>query len=698
MSDKQNENSSQTWLGTPLQDMYKGQGPWCFSTTPIIPSKYHHILYELPATLKEPPQPHYNSQPKHWEDDYVRMPYSSHSLFLVNQNGEEVIKPRWEVICEALTKPINSVEELQNAINCYNNKLPKFTALHHFFHDVLEEEETQHFFTNILPKIIELALCLPEYIPGSIPLLRKNHTTSVSFSQLQVAALLANAFLCTFIWRKEAAPTYPGVNFIKLFTANERVKRQSCVAEKLKCIIHYFRRVTSKSPVGVITFKRKFVPRNYMPRWDTLDNNLGNTRIHVASSGTIEEGLGLLQVDFANKFIGGGVLSYGCVQEEIRFVICPELIISRLFTEELGDSEAVVITGIERFSNYSGYADTFKWDGNVNDETPFDDYGRRKTTLAVIDATRFSKPKDQFHGSTILRELNKAYVGFNSKEKENLAPVATGNWGCGAFKGDPNLKSLIQLMACSAACRDLVYYSFGNTDLRDEFYNFHLFLANNKVTICQLWRYLCRFCAANLSQDKLYSFVQQCHFDMKSQPTLKQFLCFSTQKRKTDAAVPSTSSGEDEIKTKKNSPNSKPSQNDEIQSGTDADVKSPRAKSVTHKKYSSLPIVTEQKASKKPHVSSAEIIQIIDLMDGKVQKPKEDCEELTLLSEVDKLKKSSAQESSVCEGKNGQEVTEIPMEVDDEEETPKPVGFIEDKKRKITDYFTKMTNHVNSYL
>jgi hypothetical protein len=185
---------------------------------------------------------------------------------------------------------------------------------------------------------------------------------------------------------------------------------------------------------------------------------------------------------------------------------------------------------------------------------------------------------------------------------------------------------------------------------------------------------------------------------MKSQPTLKQFLCFSTQKRKTDAAVPSTSSGEDEIKTKKNSPNSKPSQNDEIQSGTDADVKSPRAKSVTHKKYSSLPIVTEQKASKKPHVSSAEIIQIIDLMDGKVQKPKEDCEELTLLSEVDKLKKSSAQESSVCEGKNGQEVTEIPMEVDDEEETPKPVGFIEDKKRKITDYFTKMTNHVNSYL
>lgn len=39
-----------------------------------------------------------------------------------------------------------------------------------------------------------------------------------------------------------------------------------------------------------------------MPRWDTLGNNLGNTKIHISSEGTIEDdGLGFLQVDFANK-------------------------------------------------------------------------------------------------------------------------------------------------------------------------------------------------------------------------------------------------------------------------------------------------------------------------------------------------------------------------------------------------------------
>lgn len=51
------------------------------------------------------------------------------------------------------------------------------------------------------------------------------------------------------------------------------------------------------------------------------------------------------QVDFANKFVGGGVTSSGLVQEEIRFLINPELIVSRLFTEVLDDSDCLIITG-----------------------------------------------------------------------------------------------------------------------------------------------------------------------------------------------------------------------------------------------------------------------------------------------------------------------------------------------------------------
>lgn len=51
------------------------------------------------------------------------------------------------------------------------------------------------------------------------------------------------------------------------------------------------------------------------------------------------------QVDFANQFVGGGVTGSGLVQEEIRFLINPELIVSRLFTEALDHNECLIITG-----------------------------------------------------------------------------------------------------------------------------------------------------------------------------------------------------------------------------------------------------------------------------------------------------------------------------------------------------------------
>lgn len=74
------------------------------------------------------------------------------------------------------------------------------------------------------------------------------------------------------------------------------------MSEKLKCICHYFRRILSKTPVGVVTFERKWLHKLQMPRWDRLENNLGKTKLHITSFGTIEnDASGLFQVDFANK-------------------------------------------------------------------------------------------------------------------------------------------------------------------------------------------------------------------------------------------------------------------------------------------------------------------------------------------------------------------------------------------------------------
>lgn len=89
----------------------------------------------------------------------------------------------------------------------------------------------------------------------------------------------------------------------RLFAAHLRPKREQSVAEKLKCLCHYFRKVLSEEPLGVVTFERKCIPKSQMPRWDKIENNLAKTKLCITAEGTIEDnGNGFLQVDFANKY------------------------------------------------------------------------------------------------------------------------------------------------------------------------------------------------------------------------------------------------------------------------------------------------------------------------------------------------------------------------------------------------------------
>lgn len=120
-------------------------------------------------------------------------------------------------------------------------------------------------------------------------------------------------------------------------------------------------------PTGVITFSRICLTEDSTPSF--RDSKKPLRKPLVQCSGTIEDCMGALQLDFANKYLGGGVLNYGCVQEEIRFVICPELLVSLLFTERLDHNESVVIRGCERFSSYTGYGNTFEWLEDFDDKT-----------------------------------------------------------------------------------------------------------------------------------------------------------------------------------------------------------------------------------------------------------------------------------------------------------------------------------------
>ena len=57
---------------------------------------------------------------------------------------------------------------------------------------------------------------------------------------------------------------------------------------------------------------------------------------------------------------------------------------------------------------------------------------------------------------------------FSDEEGPHPAAVATGNWGCGAFGGDPHLKSLLQLMAAAANGREVAYFAGGDVELAQD--------------------------------------------------------------------------------------------------------------------------------------------------------------------------------------------------------------------------------------
>ncbi|XP_061611839.1 poly(ADP-ribose) glycohydrolase isoform X1 [Phyllopteryx taeniolatus] len=513
-TDEENEPDP-TWLGTPVGELRRM--PQCGGPLPplkdvpgvhtvmIRTDVVGHASVPYPATFDDT-----------WDDAHVKMPCSSRNLFPVQDEETRELqnKSRWELIKQTLTRRITSTPELKNAILKYCASTAKkwdFTALHLYCTKVLEPAAAEHLFGSLLPNLVQLALRVSELCTKPIPLLKRGTNHSISMSQEQVACLLANAFFCTFPRRnsrRSEYSNYPDINFFRLFEGSSSRK-----VEKLKTLMCYFKSVTEQKPNGLVTFTRKSL--DDLPDWESSETLL--TKLYIASEGTIEDdGYGMLQVDFANQFVGGGVTSSGLVQEEIRFLINPELIVSRLFTEALDHDECLIITGTQQYSKYTGYAQTYKFGGSHQDTTPRDDWKRRCTEIVAIDALPFRNYLEQFHPERIDRELNKAYCGFArpGEHSNNLSAVATGNWGCGVFGGDARLKALLQMLAAAEAGRDVAYFTFGDSQLVTDVHGMHTFLTRRCISVgevydlmVQYYSDVCRSCSNRRPDVSLYSFI-----------------------------------------------------------------------------------------------------------------------------------------------------------------------------------------------
>ncbi len=127
-----------------------------------------------------------------------------------------------------------------------------------------------------------------------------------------------------------------------------------------------------------------------LPDTNAAIENLSNEHAHM---------------NFGNRFVGGGVLGRGKLQEEINFLLCPELITACFLCEEMADNECITISGIDRFSSHAGYSDSFAWDGPYKPNA--DDEAWTKRVLTVDAYCYRRSRRNQFSQQSILRDLNK---------------------------------------------------------------------------------------------------------------------------------------------------------------------------------------------------------------------------------------------------------------------------------------------------
>ncbi|XP_052208224.1 poly(ADP-ribose) glycohydrolase 1-like isoform X2 [Diospyros lotus] len=470
-------------------------------------------------------------------------------------------------------------------------------------------DQAEKWFGEVVPELASLLLRLPSLLEAhyqrpcpqshpynkcgpshglktSLRLLESQQSGMVIMTQELIGALLACSFFCLFPITNRAAKRLPTINFDYLFASlydSYTAKQEN----KIKCITHYFVRICTCMPVGVVSFERKVLSLddnpscNYYPKadfWSRSSMPLCHFKVYM--SGFIEDqSCEAIEVDFANKYLGGGTLHRGCLQEEIRFVINPELIAGMLFLPSMADNETIEIVGAERFSNYSGYGFSFCFAGDHVDQRDFDLVGRRKTRIIAMDA--LSSPGErQFGLDCLIREINKAFCGFfdqskfqqyqelfhsdefckaspcqdlsqdlkhpvdilrnsilfheapamlsgsdkgmsldqlmNSLEEkcsqlvdhEHQIGIATGNWGCGAFGGDPELKATLQWLAASEALRPFIsYYTFGVEALQTLEQVTHWILSH-EWTVGELWNMLVDYSSQRLKGETNIGFFR----------------------------------------------------------------------------------------------------------------------------------------------------------------------------------------------
>jgi len=482
---------------------------------------------------------------------------------------------QWNSVEKLLVKPITSIENFEQICSSFHDYEFEFSLLRLY----LKKKKNYDYFFYVLSMIQASVLEMPKLFKSHpfIPILLSPSSSSggmistVSFTREQIRCLLAAAFFGflpdpnEYINEKEYFSSFMESSSSENDSGRDKTKKKQRTMRpfhqlgltflfllrqrpsydsfaKIDCLLHYFDKSgTSKdfSPKEVVKFHRRRLEcltgssnsnnqtisenKSTFSNWSKSKKPIKSFKVYdIESFKGIEDIPGCLHADFANQYIGGGVLHQGSVQEEILFMIKPECLLSLEFTPVLDILECVLIEGAQRFSQHKGYGDTFEWESdyisnpftvaseseNVNikqQDTNNNNYyynnlnnnsinsGNEVNQILVFDASMGGGDllPEVFH-----RDLFKVYCGVLPWGKSvEFLPFATGNWGCGAFGGTKEVKFLIQLLAISEAGRDLIYHTFKDSEFTEILKKVNKILQQQKLTVGDLYQFIMDYSA-----------------------------------------------------------------------------------------------------------------------------------------------------------------------------------------------------------
>jgi hypothetical protein len=389
-------------------------------------------------------------------------------------------------------------------------------------------------FSDLLVTLIQEALCFPTYFPTPL----SKDPLCVSWSKQQVFSILACALLCLFPRPSNNCCTddrrfemMPSINYDEMIFPEEDSPANISIQEKMLMFLDYVaaihkrRHLWSHEAVAApateasseaipVTSETTAENDNILLRplviiRHSITPEAVAELLHSAGPVTqltpftvhplrhsIDDASHMLRVDFANSIIGGASIAYGCVQEEITFSVCPELNAARLVHSPMKHTEAIVLCGVEQFSLLKPGTYGFGMrHGGVVDPSPCP----RGGAIVAIDAMdyRYVDTEEQYKWSVMRRELTKLLAAFLAPVEahggvppEEASNVATGNWGCGVFAGDLELKFLLQWIACSLAKKHMHYFPFDERRVEAVMVALGKRIVDGNVTVADLVRFL----------------------------------------------------------------------------------------------------------------------------------------------------------------------------------------------------------------